>query len=134
MFFISVREKKTHIDLDTLYKLYTTEGSTIFPQSKNIFQKWARGIKSVFNPKYSPDGLDKLLTQYFGDLTIKSSLKPIIVSSYDLKSNEIIMFKSRNANWSEERFDVKLKDVCRATSAAPTYLPSYEMKFIILII
>ena len=121
--------KNPHLDLDTLYKLYTTEGSTIFPQPKNIIQKWSKGIKSIFNPKYSPEGLDGLLSQYFGELTIKNTLKPIIVTSYDLKSNEIIMFKTRNAEWSEERFDVKLKDVCRATSAAPTYLPSYEMKF-----
>jgi patatin-like phospholipase/acyl hydrolase len=121
--------KTTHLDLDTLYKLYTTEGDTIFPQPKNIFQKWSKGVKSVFNPKYSPEGLDKLLTQYFGDLTLKNTLKPIIVTSYDLKSNEIIMFKTRNAKWSKQRFDAKLKDVCRATSAAPTYLPSYEMKY-----
>jgi patatin-like phospholipase/acyl hydrolase len=39
------------------------------------------------------------------------------------------MFKTRTAKWSEERFDARLKDVCRATSAAPTYLPSYEMLF-----
>jgi patatin-like phospholipase/acyl hydrolase len=39
------------------------------------------------------------------------------------------MFKTRTAKWSKERFDVRLKDVCRATSAAPTYLPSYEMIF-----
>ena len=39
------------------------------------------------------------------------------------------MFKTRNAKWSEERFNTKLKDVCRATSAAPTYLPSYEMTY-----
>lgn len=121
--------KTPHLDLDTMYKLYTTEGNTIFPQPKNFIQKFSKGINSVFNPKYSPDGLDKLLSQYFGELTIKDTLKPIIVTSYDLKSNEIIMFKTRNAQWSKERFDVKLKDVCRATSAAPTYLPSYEMKF-----
>jgi len=39
------------------------------------------------------------------------------------------MFKTRTAKWSKERFDVRLKDVCRATSAAPTYLPSYKMVF-----
>ena len=121
--------KTPHLDLETLYKLYTEEGSVIFPQPKNKFQKIFKDINSVFNPKYSPDGLDKLLTQYFGDLTLKNTLKPIIVTSYDLKSNQIIMFKTRNAQWHDERFNVKLKDVCRATSAAPTYLPSYEMKY-----
>ena len=62
-------------------------------------------------------------------MMLSQSLKPIIVSSYDLKNNEVIMFKTRTAKWSKERFDVRLKDVCRATSAAPTYLPSYEMTF-----
>jgi len=121
--------KNPHLDLDTLYKLYTTEGETIFPQPKNIFQKWSKGVNSVFNPKYSPKGLDGLLEHYFTDLTLNNTLKPVIITSYDLVSNEIIMFKSRNAKWSSERFDAKLKDVCRATSAAPTYLPSFEMKY-----
>jgi patatin-like phospholipase/acyl hydrolase len=121
--------KTPHLDLDTLYKFYTTEGGTIFPQPKNIIQKWSKGINSVFNPKYSPNGLDGLLEKHFAGITLKDTLKPIIVTSYDLKSNEIIMFKTRNAKWSEERFNTKLKDVCRATSAAPTYLPSYEMTY-----
>jgi patatin-like phospholipase/acyl hydrolase len=60
---------------------------------------------------------------------LSQTLKPIIVSSYDLKNNEVVMFKTRTAKWSKERFDARLKDVCRATSAAPTYLPSYEMSF-----
>lgn len=117
-----------HLDLDTMYELYTTKGGEIFPQSKNIFQKIKRGINSVFNPKFSPDGLDRLLSQYFENLTLKDTLKPSIITSYDLKSNEIIMFKSRRAK-EDDRYNATLKDVCRATSAAPTYLPSYEMKF-----
>ena len=121
--------KKPLLDLDTLYNLYTTEGNTIFPQPKNFIQKWSKGVNAVFNPKYSPKGLDSLLEKHFENLTLKNTLKPVIITSYDLKSNEIIMFKTRNAIWSTKRFDARLKDVCRATSAAPTYLPSYEMNY-----
>ena len=39
------------------------------------------------------------------------------------------MFKTRNAVWNKELYNAKLKDVCRATSAAPTYLPSFEMEY-----
>jgi patatin-like phospholipase/acyl hydrolase len=38
------------------------------------------------------------------------------------------MFKSRKAK-ENSTYNAKLKDICRATSAAPTYLPSYEMYF-----
>jgi patatin-like phospholipase/acyl hydrolase len=117
------------LTIDQLIELYTTKGNQIFPYSKNIFKKIAVGVNSVFNPKFSPSGLDSLLENYFGDMMLSQSLKPIIVSSYDLKNNEVVMFKTRTAKWSKERFDAKLKDVCRATSAAPTYLPSYEMEF-----
>lgn len=117
------------LDIDQLIQLYTTKGDTIFPRRTNIFTKAIGGIKSAFGPKFSPKGLDGLLKEYFGDLTLKDTLKPIIVTSYDIKNNDVVMFKTRNAVWDADRYDAKLSDVCRATSAAPTYLPSFELKF-----
>ena len=120
--------KTPALTLDQLIDLYTTKGDEIFPRKKNIFSKAISGINSVFNPKFSPKGLDKLLTEYFCDSTLRDTLKPIIVSSYDIKNNEVVMFKSRLSGVSED-YNATLKDVCRATSAAPTYLPSYQMTF-----
>lgn len=111
------------LSIDKLIELYTTKGSVIFPYKENIFTK----INSVFNPKFCPDGLDKSLKEYFQDLRLSNTLKPIIVTSYDIRNNEVIMFKSRKSN--EPGYNSLIKDVCRATSAAPTYLPSYEMSF-----
>jgi patatin-like phospholipase/acyl hydrolase len=117
------------LSIDQLIELYTTKGDTIFPRRTNIFSKAIGGIKSAFGPKFSPKGLDGLLKEYFGELTLKDTLKPVIVTSYDIKNNDVVMFKTRNAVWDSERFNVKLSDACRATSAAPTYLPSFEIKF-----
>lgn len=111
------------LSIDKLIDLYTTKGSVIFPYKENIFTK----INSVFNPKFCPDGLDNSLKEYFQDLRLSNTLKPVIVTSYDIRNNEIIMFKSRKSN--EPGYNSLIKDVCRATSAAPTYLPSYEMSF-----
>ena len=111
------------LSIDKLIELYTTKGSVIFPYKENIFTK----INSVFNPKFCPDGLDKSLKEYFQDLRLSNTLKPIIVTSYDIRNNEVIMIKSRKSN--EPGYNSLIKDVCRATSAAPTYLPSYEMSF-----
>jgi patatin-like phospholipase/acyl hydrolase len=117
------------LSIDKLIELYTTKGNTIFPAKKNFITKSISRVNSYLNPEFSPKGLDGLLTEYFEDLTLVDTLKPIIVSSYDLKNNEVLMFKTRNAVWNKEQYNAKLKDVCRATSAAPTYLPSYEMKY-----
>jgi len=111
------------LDIDKLIDLYTTKGSLIFPYKDNLLTK----ISSVFNPKFKGEGLDKSLKEYFLDLKLSDTLKPIIVSSYDIRNNEVVMFKSRKSN--EKGYNALLKDVCRATSAAPTYLPSYEMTF-----
>jgi patatin-like phospholipase/acyl hydrolase len=119
--------KAPYLTIDQLIELYTTKGEVIFPWKRNIFQKIGTGINSLFNPKFSPNGLDGLLTQYFGELKLSDTLKPIIVTSYDIKNNEIAMFKSRRCG--EIGYNALLKDVCRATSAAPTFLPSYPLSF-----
>jgi len=111
------------LTIDKLIDLYTTKGGEIFPYKSNLFTK----ISAIFDPKFKADGLDKALGEYFLNLKLSNTLKPIIVSSYDIRNNEVVMFKSRKSN--EAGYDALLKDVCRATSAAPTYLPSYEMPF-----
>jgi patatin-like phospholipase/acyl hydrolase len=116
------------LTLDQLIDLYTTKGDEIFPRKTNIFSKTISGINSIFNPKFSAKGLDRLLTQYFSESTLRDTLKPVIVTSYDIKNNEVIMFKSRLASVGQE-YNAKLREVCRATSAAPTYLPTYRMNF-----
>ncbi len=124
----ATKDGKTPVlTIDRLIELYTTKGDIIFPRKKNVITKMVSKINSVSSPTFSSKGLDELLTEYFGDMKLSNTLTPIIVTSYDLKNNEVLMFKSRKSG--EENYDVTLKDVCRATSAAPTYLPSYEMKY-----
>jgi patatin-like phospholipase/acyl hydrolase len=116
------------LNVDKLIELYTTKGENIFPRSKNVFSKTFSKIKSTFGPKYSADGLDKQLKEYFAETQLKNTLKPIIITSYDIRNNEVVMFKTRKALENPDRHDIKLSSACRATSAAPTYLPSYELR------
>lgn len=113
-------------EIDKLIELYTTRANDIFPKKRGI-RKFIGGIKSVFSPRYSASGLDSILKQYFKNLKLSDTLKPICVTSYDLNNNEISIFKSRKS--TEEGENPYLFEICRATSAAPTYLPSYSMKW-----
>jgi len=116
------------MDTQKLIELYTGKAEAIFPRSRNAFSRAWRNARSAFGPKFSPDGLDALLKEYFGAATLSSTLKPIIMTSYDIKNNEVVMFKTRRAK-ADPSLDIRLSSACRATSAAPTYLPSYELRY-----
>lgn len=115
--------KTPYLTVDKLIELYTTKGKKIFPEKQNLLTK----INSIFNPKFSAKGLDDELKEYFEDTKLSQTLKPIIVTSYDIRNNEVLIFKSRKS--VESGYDASMRDICRATSAAPTYLPSYEFVY-----
>ena len=118
--------KTPNLTLGQLMNLYRSKAGEIFPFRKGP-RKWFQFVRGIFRPKFKADGLDKNLSEYFGQLCLSDMLCQGIVTAYDVKNNEVVMFKSRKSD--EGGFDAFLKDVCRATSAAPTYLPAYEMRF-----
>lgn len=113
--------------LDKIEEIYVKRGSDIFPREKyfsfkkNPFKKW-------FYPKYNPSSLNEILNEYFRDARITNCMKPIFITSYDIHRNKPIFFNTREATLIHER-NPKLKDICRATSAAPTYFPSYRFSY-----
>jgi patatin-like phospholipase/acyl hydrolase len=118
---------KPSLTVDKLIDLYSTNADAIFPKQDNKFKLAYRKVRSIFNSKFESGGLDDQLEKYFKDIRLSETIKPIIVTSYDINYNEIVMFKSRLSH--EYGYDTTLKNVCRATSAAPTYLPPYDMKY-----
>jgi len=118
---------KPKYTLDDLAKIYTTDGSTIFPIATGI-DKWIRSILTLFRPEFSPKGLNRILREYVSTQRIKDAYRPIIVPTYDLHSNQPVFFKTAEATYNEEA-NALIHDVCRATSAAPTFLPAYSFKY-----
>jgi patatin-like phospholipase/acyl hydrolase len=103
-----------------LVKLYVENGPIIF--GKNIFT----GLKNWVRPKYSPAPLEGVLLKFFGDTELRSAKVPLLIGSYDVENQIPFFFKSQriptnpNYNW-------KLRDVARATSAAPTFFPPIQL-------
>jgi uncharacterized protein len=113
--------------LEELSKMYTEYGSTIFPVQGTI-GKFFRKANNLVNPKYDDKGIDKVLKKFISGQTIKDAIRPIIVSTYDLNQNQTVFFKSSEAD-EYNLANARIYDICRATSAAPTYLPAYSFNF-----
>ena len=97
--------------------LYFEKGCQIFniPTFHRI-----RTVGGLFDEKYPAAGLESVLQSYFGDIWLSELLKPTVITSYDIEKRKGHFFYQHKAN-QIEGYDFKVKDLCRATSAAPTY-------------
>jgi len=101
-----------------LVGFYQEYGSYIFKSS--FFR---RSILSWFNcAQYPHKNIESILEKYFGEDILKNTLSKVLITSYDIHNNCPFFFKS----WKEDRNFIELRDVLRATTAAPTYFaPKY---------
>ena len=113
--------------LPQIVDMYVNDGNTIFPTRSGIGRFFHKVI-DLFDPEYSARGLDTVLKKYIGDETILELLGPIMLSSYDLNGNVATFFKTSEA-FGDPSANAKIYDICRATSAAPTYLPAYSFTY-----
>ncbi|CAO5677076.1 MAG: hypothetical protein HEEMFOPI_01263 [Holosporales bacterium] len=97
-------------------------------QSPEIFRSpWYRRYFSLFlSYKYSKEVIcDKLNTQ-FGDKMLEDITKGkrLFLTMVDAQTNKLVVVDSNDPKYQRSL----LKDLCLATSAAPTYFPSVPLK------
>ena len=103
-----------------LLEFYFDNGPAIFATT------WYTPISKWFRPKYSPLTLEHVLKTYFKDAQLKDALTPLLISSYDLHSQLPFFFKSHKIS-NDPKYNWKLAEVARATSAAPTFFPPIKL-------
>ncbi|MEM9858900.1 MAG: patatin-like phospholipase family protein [Bacteroidota bacterium] len=103
--------------------LYLERGDDIFDVS---FKQKLKSLGGVIDEKYGADELEDALKDNFGDTKLKDLLKPCIITSYDIRNRNAFFFRKQRANDKENNFLVR--DVARATSAAPTYFETARVK------
>lgn len=104
---------------EQLVDLFWQHGGKIFNRGY-IHQRVYRSISKLITYQYSAQPLELLLGQYFGDTLLSQSLKPILVTAIKNSNYEPVTFESNKAKESPET-DYFIRDIGRATSAAPTY-------------
>ena len=103
--------------------LYLDRGDEIFDVS--LWQQ-IKSKKGITDEKYDASELEEALDDTFGESKLSNLLKPCIISSYDIRNGKPHFFKQHKAKNEIDNF--KVKDVARATSAAPTYFEAARVK------
>jgi uncharacterized protein len=98
-----------------ILELYQKEGDKIFKDS--FFD-----TSLFYGAKFGRESIDEVLSRKFGDARLKSLLRPCLITAYDVDNRTTHLFRQHRAQYQEE-YDFAVKDMCGATSAAPTYFP-----------
>ncbi len=104
--------------------LYLEHGNEIFKMS---FFKRLRAKLGLAGERYNSLIFEGILEKYFGDTKLSQLIKPCIISAYNIELRKTHFFRQQNAITRGESRDFYIRDVCRATSAAPTYFSVAEI-------
>jgi len=108
-----------------LIDLYETEGDKIFsmPVWHRVHSGWG-----LAEEKYPSEGIEEVAKLYFGDVHLAEALTEVLVTAYEIERRGPWFFKRRQALDPAQGFDPFMRDVARATSAAPTYFEPIQLK------
>lgn len=109
-----------------LAQLYRVRRHEIFPgMGRRLWSRTARLLtQGPSAPRYDGRGLEAVLADTFGDARLGDLRLPTLVTAYDTISRKPIVFKS----FKPEHAALRVRDVCRATAAAPTYFPAHPLR------
>ncbi|KAF9620648.1 hypothetical protein IFM89_013674 [Coptis chinensis] len=85
------------------------------------------GSNGIFSRIIRSSKAEKVFRKTFGECTLKDTLKPVLVSCYDLATRAPILFSRADA-METDSYDFKMSDVCAATSADSTAVRGFEVR------
>ena len=118
---------------ENLLQIYLEYGVEIFYEP--FFERILGPIEDIFvQPKYSSEGREEILRQYFGSAPLEKNLKEVFVTSYDIEQRIPIFFTNKLEKQQTESKKFRklcggftLTDAALATSATPTYFAPHRV-------
>ncbi len=110
-----------------LVRMYQERAREIFPSLPS--QLWSRFVRTFDQglsvPKYSDQGLERVLREYFGPATFgQLKIKPTLITTYDTIKREARVFR----NIKPEYKPLPVWKLVKASASAPTYFPATALK------
>jgi patatin-like phospholipase/acyl hydrolase len=103
-----------------LMRFYVENARDIFPDSMTIrIRKWWRN-------KHDVSPLEVALKKCFRDKLLGNSLKRLVIPSYNTGEDDVYLFKTPHHERLRRDIRVPMWKVALATSAAPTYFPTFR--------
>jgi patatin-like phospholipase/acyl hydrolase len=107
--------------------VYRENSNRIFPYKGKIGEWWrSLPFSYPWRPQFKRAGLDSVLNEIFQNARISDCITPILIPTYNVETNEPFYFSTRKA-FQQRNLNFRLFDVCKATSAGPTYLPAHML-------
>ena len=107
-----------NIPMETLVNLFESQADRIFRRRRFSFLPF-------IGSRYSTHPLDRVIGEYVPEVTMGEVLTPLMITSSDISTGGVHVFKSRYLEDLGEPYvrdgSVRLRDVILASCAAPTY-------------
>ena len=97
--------------------IYEAAGNLVFRSS--LWERLRTGSGFLYK-KFDAHGLEEAFVRYYGETRLQNLLKPCLITAYDILRGRPHFFTQHDAA-TRPGFDFAVRDVARATSAAPTF-------------
>ena len=87
---------------------------------KSSFWQTLESLDGLIDEKYASEALDKFFLENFRDCKLSELLKPCLITAYDVERRKAHFFNQIDAK-KYLAADYSIRDIARATSAAPSY-------------
>ena len=120
----SAQSKRPKYSAQEAVDIYLERGDEIFDVS--VWQR-IRSAGGVRDEKFDAAELESALLDYMENTRLSHLLKPCLITSYNIEKRYPHFFTQHDA-LKKPSYDFFIKDVARATSAAPTYFEAARIQ------
>ena len=103
-----------------ILRFYVDKGPAIFANGLMT------SLRRLWKKKHTSDGLENSLKDCFGDTPLGACRKRLVIPSYNIGEDNVYLFKTPHHERLTRDYKVPVWKVAMATSAAPTYFPSFK--------
>ena len=103
-----------------ILRFYVDKGPVLFANGL------MSSLRRLWRNKHNSDGLERTIKECFGDTLLGSCRTRLVIPSYNIGEDDVYLFKTPHHERLTRDYKVPVWKVAMATSAAPTYFPSFR--------